>query len=379
MILTESQETSLLPDRRTNQKFFMADILDFAAKGDGISMELPIFSLATQPDLNIFKWLSTDNKRSVEVIPSAKGRATMFDKDVLIYIISQITEGINRGREDSRSRTVRFKMSDYLRAVGRKTSGKEYLAAESALDRLAGTRIKTNIATGNKVIKKNFGLIEQWTIVEKSADDDKVIGIEVTISEWLFNSIQAKQVLTVNKKYFQLRRPMERRVYELARKHCGTQTKFIIGLDVLKSKVNPGSRLNEFKSQIMKIIDAKIIPDYFLKYDPITNQVIFHFMKSKAWKMSEGYGLSCDSDFHNDAKFDEYPELDVVLTDEEKHLRFLEFHRLMALRGKSKKLSKKELLARALRKKRAKRSEFDIIHYDNNSELELISNDKSSS
>ena len=41
----------LLPDRRPTPDFFVCDILDAAPKGDMASMEHPIFSLSTKPDL----------------------------------------------------------------------------------------------------------------------------------------------------------------------------------------------------------------------------------------------------------------------------------------------------------------------------------------
>lgn len=37
--------------------------------------------------------------------------------------------------------------------------------------------------------------------------------------------------------YFNLRKPIERRIYEIARKHCGDQELFKIGLEKLQLKV----------------------------------------------------------------------------------------------------------------------------------------------
>jgi len=43
--------------------------------------------------------------------------------------------------------------------------------------------------------------------------------IEITLSEWVYRSVISKNVLTLNRDYFRLRKPLERRMYELARKH----------------------------------------------------------------------------------------------------------------------------------------------------------------
>jgi hypothetical protein len=63
--------------------FFLCDMFDYAMKDDGASMEAPIFTLATRPDLTVWNWQSKDGNRALTVTPSGLGRATMFDKDVL--------------------------------------------------------------------------------------------------------------------------------------------------------------------------------------------------------------------------------------------------------------------------------------------------------
>ena len=97
---------SLLPTYHANRDFFVADLLDIALKSDRASLEVPIFSLATRPDKSIFQWSSKDGNRMLRVVPSVLGRATQMDKDVLIYIISQVMEAENRGREDFNNKTI---------------------------------------------------------------------------------------------------------------------------------------------------------------------------------------------------------------------------------------------------------------------------------
>jgi plasmid replication initiation protein len=58
----------------------------------------------------------------------------------------------------------------------------------------------------------------------------------VTLSDWVFNAINAREVLTLHRNYFRLRKPLERRLYEIARKHCGQAREWRIGLAKLKVK-----------------------------------------------------------------------------------------------------------------------------------------------
>jgi plasmid replication initiation protein len=271
----------LMPVRHPNSDFFLCDLFDYALKDDGVSMEAPIFTLATRPDTSVWHWESKDGERAITVTPSVKGRATQFDKDLLIYVVSQMTEAMNRGRLDANSRTVRFRVYDYLVSTNKPTGGKEYQRLEDALDRLRGTSIKTNIKTGGQRVKEGFGIVDSWTIIEKSPDDDRMIAVEVTLSKWLFNAVQAHEVLTINPNYFRLRKPIERRLYELARKHCGEQAFFVIGLGLLQDKCGSKSALFEFRRALREIINADTLPDYRMSLDEGKDQVIFYSRDSK--------------------------------------------------------------------------------------------------
>lgn len=266
----------LLPVRHIDRDFFLCDMFDYAMKDDGVSMEAPIFTLATRPDLTVWRWESKNGDRSVMVTPSVLGRATQFDKDVLIYVISQMTEALNRERLDAKNRVVRFTVYDYLVSTNKPTGGKEYQRIEAAFQRLRGTTIQTNIKTGGQRVKEGFGLIERWKIVERSPNDERMIAVEITLSEWLFNAVQAHEVLTLHPNYFRLRKPLERRLYELARKHCGTQAAWTIGLELLREKAGAQSHLRAFRSQVLEIIDVDTLPEYRMSYDRDKDQVTFY-------------------------------------------------------------------------------------------------------
>lgn len=266
----------LMPVHHPNRDFFLCDLFDYAIKDDGVSMEAPIFSLATKPDKTIWHWESKDGNRAITVTPSVLGRATQFDKDLLIYVVSQMTEALNRDRLDAQSRTVRFRVYDYLVSTNKPTGGKEYQRLQDALERLRGTSIKTNIKTGGQRVKEGFGIVDSWTIIEKSPEDESMIAVEVSLSKWLFNAVQAHEVLTINSNYFRLRRPIERRLYELARKHCGDQARFVIGLELLQDKCGSQSTLKEFRRSLRELIEADTLPDYRMMLNDEKDQVLFY-------------------------------------------------------------------------------------------------------
>ena len=259
---TASDKAGLIRVRHPNRDFFLADLFDYALKDDGASMEAPIFTLSTKPDLSIWQWTSKDGNKSVKVAPSVLGRATQHDKDVLIYVVSQLTEALNRGRDDAQNRTVRFTVYDFLVTTNRDTSGTGYKRLHEAFERLAGTRISTDIKTGGQRTREGFGIIDRWKIIEKSPTDERMIAVEVTLSEWLYNAVQALEVLTIHPDYFRLRKPLARRLYEIARKHCGHQTQWTIGLGLLQAKAGSKSTLKEFRRAVRAIEADDSLPEY---------------------------------------------------------------------------------------------------------------------
>ncbi len=243
--------------------FFVCDILSAMPKHDLASMEHPIFSLATQPDRRILTY--RHNATEITVTPSVRGRATIFDADILIFCISQLMAALNAGRPTARVLTLTA--HDLLLATNRETSGDSYRRLREAFERLAGTRITTNIVTGEREITRGFGLIEGWEIVRHTRAG-RMVSVSVTLSDWLYQAVLSKSVLTLNRAYFTLRRPLERRLYELARKHCGRQPEWRISVETLQKKAGSASPRRVFRAMLREIIAADTLPDYVLTEEP---------------------------------------------------------------------------------------------------------------
>jgi plasmid replication initiation protein len=240
--------------------FFVCDIFDAAPKTDMGSMEHPMFALSTRPDRVIRHYARGDT--TITVTPSVRGRATIHDKDILIYCISQLMAALNAGRAISRRLTLTA--HDLLVATRRDTGGDSYARLCDAFERLAGTRITTNIITGDQETTSGFGLIESWEIVRKSRGG-RMVSVSVTLSEWLFRAVQSKSVLTLSRDYFTLRKPLERRLYELARKHCGQQRTWRASVVTLHEKAGSDAPLRVFRAALRKMIQTDLLPDYTLE------------------------------------------------------------------------------------------------------------------
>ncbi len=269
----------LLPVRHENRDFFVCDIFDALPyfKDDMASMEHPIFSLSTKPDMRVLHYEYNGN--TITIIPSGNGLATIHDKDILLYCISKLRYAI--AQERTPSRTIRFSSRDLLVSTNRPTDGESYERLKNALNRLRGTTINTNIKTGEVKIEEGFGLIDAWRAV-KEDKSGRVIAAEIDLSKWFYNAIITNEVLTISHEYFRIRKPIERRIYELARKHCGDdKPSFKIGLEKLHKKTGSSSTLREFRRLFSRLLQSDHLPDYAVSMD--ADMVTF---TNRNWKLS---------------------------------------------------------------------------------------------
>lgn len=268
---SENQPPALLPDRHPQEELFICDVADAVLKDIMQHMEHPFFSLSKKPDTAIRRYEHKGNW--LEITPSVKGLATIYDKDILIYAISQIMAKLKNGERVTQR--VRINSHDLLIFTNRGTAGKDYTALVEAIDRLAGTRISTNIRAGEEEQYENFGLIEAGSVRRKNGLDGRLLWVEIKLSDWVFNAIRANEVLTLNRDYFRLRKPIERRIYEIARKHCGQQKEWRVSVEILHKKSGSRSSLKEFRRAIRHLVENDHLPDYTVSLDQEEDQVVF--------------------------------------------------------------------------------------------------------
>ena len=255
--MTENKSL-LLADKHPQKELFICDVADAVLKDIMPQMEHPFYSLSKKPDITIRRY--EHNGNWLEVTPSVKGLPTIYDKDILIYCISQIMAKLKKGEHVSQR--VKINCRDLLVFTNRGTGGKDYNALCESISRLAGTTIVTNIITGDEEQRDSFGLIDASSIRRKHGLDGRLLWCELKLSDWVFNAIKANEILTLHPDYFRLSKPIEKRIYEIARKHCGQQSKWKITLSVLLKKTGSQSPLKRFKQLVRALAENDHLPDY---------------------------------------------------------------------------------------------------------------------
>lgn len=260
----------LHPIKHPQRDLWVPNILDATPKDDIASMEHPMFALVGG-DMRIREYAHRGNW--VKLTPSSQGLATIKDKDILIYMASQMVEALNRG--ETINRTVRFTPYNLLVFTERDTSGWGYRRLLEAFHRLRNTSIETNIQSGHYTIEEGFGWIDDWRIV-RCAPSGRMESVEITICKWLWHAIMHQNVLTISPDYFRLRRPLERRLYELCRKHCGSQKRWAIRLETLHRKSGSTATRTEFRRHIINTTESNHLPDYRLRYIEAQDLVVVY-------------------------------------------------------------------------------------------------------
>ena len=278
-------DKQLIPEKYPQGDLFICDVADAILKDILPQMEHPFYSLSKKPETKIRHY--EHNGNTLIITPSVKGMATIYDKDILIYAISQIMAKLNAGEEVSPR--IRINSHELLRFTKRKTDGRAYIALTDALERLRGTTIRTDIKTGGETQTDIFGLIDTAGFKRKNGMDGRLEWCEIKLSDWVFNAIRANEVLTLNPDYFRLRKPTERRLYEIARKHCGRKDEWSIGLALLHKKSGSQSSLKEFRRKIKPLLEHDHLPDYTIEMNEETGKVTFK-NREKWWKDAKQIG-----------------------------------------------------------------------------------------
>ena len=261
----------LKPLKYPQGDLFVCDVTDVILKDDMASMEHPFYSLSKKPDREVRRY--ENNGKWIEFRPSIKGLPTIYDKDLIIYAISHLVAGVEEGADIPK--TVEIDPYSFFLFTHRGTGGRDYQALCDSLDRIDGTRYRTNVLFDGTKTDEWMGIIDKAAL-ETDAKTNRPKKLRLTLSDMIIEAIKERRnVLTLHRDYFRLRKPIQRRVYELARKHCGSQEEWRPYLKTLHIKSGSKASLREFRRAIRELVEEQMLPDYEIAYNEDEDQVIF--------------------------------------------------------------------------------------------------------
>lgn len=255
--------------------FWVATGLPATPKDEIGSMEYPIFAVE---DGDTRSLVYEHNGSKIEITPSVKGRATQHDKDIVLFCVSKLVAALNAGLDVTP--IIETTAHELLVFTRSSTSQRGYDLLSSAFERLTGTRMIASIPAtqGREGSRRWFGLVESVDVITKGSKN-RMGAIRIKVSDMTYQAALTMQVLTIPTEYFGMRSAIAKRIYELARKHCGDQGRWKISLELLLHKVGSNQPLKNFRLFVKKLAEAGPLLDYRLAYLPDEDAVIFYNLK----------------------------------------------------------------------------------------------------
>ncbi|WP_422110670.1 replication initiator protein A [Burkholderia multivorans] len=254
--------------------FFVPALYDVGTRDNRSMMDVAVFRL------------SKDKKRAGEVIhyelpdgyvevkAGPDGMASVWDYDIVLMLISHLTEATNRYREgkgEKPGRVFRPHVSDILKFCRKGDGTRQFEEVEAALARLQGTIIKSVREVrrdGKRAMREveSEGLISRHRVVSRT-DTGKVASVEIEAPNWIYREItegKRPEVLTVHPDYFLIDPGIGRFVYRLARRAAGKDTATWAFRTIYERSGSTGT-LKKFTENLRKIIATDELPEYTLR------------------------------------------------------------------------------------------------------------------
>jgi len=244
---------------QTQLDLFIATASDISPKSHQDLMARNWFSLSKRKRTKPIEHSYQDNW--VKITGSDKhGIATIFDNDVLIFVIAQYMNAQNHGMKTGRR--FQFTGYEFFQFTGKKKyGGKGYADLWKSLQRLHTTFVETNIRLGKTNTNHSFNWLSE---IKQIHDGATHRGYEIVIPEWIYESItNKKMVLTLDDDYFKIRGGLERWLYLFARKTSGWQSGgWSEGIESIYRKSASTGTLSEFKRKVKNIATKNTLLGY---------------------------------------------------------------------------------------------------------------------
>jgi hypothetical protein len=243
---------------------FISAFVDAASRDQRDTMEYPFYAL-THNQKKPIRYYRDGVK--VEVFPAVDhSLVSIHDWDFVQWIMSQLNAAIEAG-DTTPSNWVEFSPAEFIiqtaRAKSGKASGKHYIEFKAMIDRLSGTYYSTSIESDQgKTVGRKFHLINDVKFMEDEVG--RPVRWRVQICDWLYNKVvYERSVLSIDERYFTIRKGIVRKIYLWARKFAGTDHA-TWPLRKLWEQSGSTASYRKFRENLIRALesDAAKIPEY---------------------------------------------------------------------------------------------------------------------
>jgi plasmid replication initiation protein len=254
----EERQTAKQPDL-----FWTDSPLYGPVKGERTVGEFPFFALTKNPQMEPMIFASDDVR--IEINPGKHGIATIWDKEILLYVASLMVAKVEKGEQVTSE--VTFTANDFFAATDADNSKKSYEALRAALRRLQTTEVFTDIETGGEAEDGGFSWLLDWRATHTKGPDGerRMKAVKVTVCAWLHRAIlRDRRLAAYHIDYFKLG-SIERRLYELAMFNCTPEFEYTVPIEELAKRVGSTREIRKFKAELKDIAERDALPQYRLE------------------------------------------------------------------------------------------------------------------
>lgn len=204
----------------------------------------------------------------VELSAGAYGMATVWDYDIVLMMISHLTDAMNRYRKklgDKPREWFRVSVSEILRFTRRGDGSRQAEEVENALTRLLTTTLKRVREEGYSREAEAEGLIAKYK-VESRTDTGKIQSVVIKAPEWLYNEVVHRNVplvLAIDPEYFLITSGIARVIYRQARRAAGKST-WTLSFQLLYERSGSSGTRKKFDQNLRCLVRNDNLPRYTL-------------------------------------------------------------------------------------------------------------------
>jgi len=252
---------------------FVPALYDVGTRDSRSIMDVAVFRLSKREKRagEVIRYVLPDGY--VEVKAGPDGMASIWDYDIVLMLVSHLTEAVNAyraGKGEKPGRTFKPHVCDILRFCRKGHGGNQADEVERALDRLRGTTIKSvreSVNANGKKLREveAEGLIGGYRVVSYT-DSGRVAELEIETPKWLYREIidgKRPEVLTVHPDYFLIEPGLGKFIYRLARRAAGKDSAKWSFQTVYERSGSTGT-FKKFCFMLRKLIEANDLPEYIL-------------------------------------------------------------------------------------------------------------------
>ena len=260
------------PEGDAQPDFFVPALYDVGGRDSRHIMDVAVFRLGKKDKRagELIRYELSDG--FVEVTAGPYGMASVWDYDIVLMMVSHLTEAMNRyrdGKGEKPGRTFKPHVSDILKFARRGDGSRQVDEVAAALDRLKGTTVKSKRGNGNDQETASDGLINNYTILSKT-DTGRISSVEIEAPKWIHKQIvegRQPDVLTVHPDYFLITLGIGRFIYRLARRAAG-KSHAQWSFRKLYERSGSTGDFKKFTYTLREMIAANDLPEYALAERP---------------------------------------------------------------------------------------------------------------